>query len=176
MTWKIRSKHVLLDKKPYLSVSVQSVELPDGRVVHDYYQVHLRPFALIVPMMGDGRFCLLRQYKHGPRRECLGFPAGHIDDGEDPLTAAKRELLEETGLVAIDWEPMGSFVDNGNQRGSEGHYFLARGCMRQQDPEPVDHEEMTELYLSAHDVNAAMHDGRVSVTHHVAAWGLVRSL
>lgn len=173
-SWKTRSRKQVFEAAPYVRVSVETVELPDGAVVDDFFQVDLLPFALIVPVMDDGQILTLRQYKHGPRRISPTFPAGFVEVGEPPLAAAQRELLEETGCVSDDWQPMGSFVDNGNQRGSEGHYFLARSCQRVQDPASGDLEEMVEEYWTPGDLDAALRDGEFAITHQVAAWGLAR--
>ena len=172
--WKTLSRRRIFEAEPFVSVSVEEVELPDGQVVSDFYQVDLRSFVIVVPVMDDGRVLMLRQYKHGPRRESLTFPAGFIEAGEAPAEAVKRELLEETGCIAQDWISMGSFVDNGNQRGCEGHYFLARDCVRVQEPQSGDLEEMVEELLPPEEVDRAAREGDFAITHTVAAWGLAK--
>ncbi|MBE1284555.1 MAG: NUDIX domain-containing protein [Rhodobacteraceae bacterium] len=173
-SWRTLSRRSLFQAAPYVSVSVETVELPDNRVVEDFYQVDLAPCALIVPVMADGRILMLRQYKHGPRRVSLTFPAGFVEDQEPGLCAAKRELLEETGCRAAEWVSMGSYVDNGNQRGCQGHFFLAKGCQRVQPPASGDLEEMVEELWTAENLDAAVRKGEFAITHQVAAWGLAR--
>lgn len=58
-----------------------------------------------------------------------GFPCGLLDDGEVPLDGAKRELLEETGLVSDDWELYGSWPV-GNKISWDEHIFIARNCKK----------------------------------------------
>jgi len=48
---------------------------------------------------------LIRQYRYAANQELWELPAGRIDEGEDPLVAAKRELAEETGYLASEWKP-----------------------------------------------------------------------
>lgn len=60
--------------------------------------------AVIVPQLDDGRFVLVRQFRYALGRETLEFPAGKLDPGEKPLICAERELEEETGYKAKNWE------------------------------------------------------------------------
>lgn len=60
--------------------------------------------AVIVPQLDDGRFVLVRQFRYALGEEILEFPAGKLDQGEDPLPCAQRELREETGYQAGEWE------------------------------------------------------------------------
>ncbi|MGH2499881.1 MAG: NUDIX hydrolase, partial [Candidatus Limnocylindria bacterium] len=57
---------------------------------------------------------VVRSYKHGPRAVGLSLPAGYLDDGEEPLDAARRELREESGHEAEGWTSLGRFVVDGN--------------------------------------------------------------
>ncbi len=172
--WKTLKTDVIFEVQPYFEIQKQMVELPGGKIVDDFYQVHLRTFASIVPVMEDGRVLLLRHYKHGPGRVVLGVPAGFVDPGETALEGAQRELLEETGLVSDNWTSLGSYVDNGNQRGCQGHYFLATGCRIQQAADAGDLEEMEPVYMTPAEVDAAIKAGEFGVVHQAANWAFAR--
>lgn len=172
MRWKVLSCDTLLTRAPFVQVTQERVQLRAGQIVEDYYQVALMDFALVIPFLTDGRVRMIRQYKHGPRREVLGFPAGHLEAGEDPATAARRELLEETGLVPTELIPLGSLVDHGNQRVCVGRYYAATACRRVADPDPRDLEDFAYETLRVEEVKQAIQAGGVGVAHHVAAWGL----
>ncbi len=154
--WKVLDSRDLLDASPYLKVRAETVELPDGRQVESFYQVEQPDYALMFVETEDGRVVMLRTYKHGARRVSLTFPAGAIAPGEDPLTAAKRELLEETGYAADDWTGLGDFVVQGNHRGCACHMFHARGARKVAEPDDGDLEEMRiELHTPKELIDAA---------------------
>ena len=115
---------------------------------------------------------IIREYRVPLDGYEYGFPAGLVDNGESLEQAARRELMEETGLRVGELISMGGYVDNGNQGGSTGHYFAAMNCARICDPAPGDLEEFSYQELSPEDITAAMKTGEFSVIHHVAAWGL----
>ena len=171
-SWKTLTRVLAFDAAPYLRVFREAVEVEPGLVIDDFWQVDLRRFAVVVPLLPDGRVLVLNGYRHGPRRECLSFPGGFLDPGETAEDAARRELLEETGLVPAELIPLGDYVDNGNQRGGHGHYFLALGCTptgdRQEDPAEAAHPEA----MTATAVDTALDYGRFGVIHHVAGWCL----
>ncbi len=172
MTWKTLSTQSLLRRPPFVDVLQEQVEVRPGQVIDDFYKIRLMDFALVIPFLEDGRVEMIRQYKHGPAREVLGFPAGHVDPGEDPATAAQRELLEETGLETEELVHLGSFVDHGNQRVCQGHYFVARVCRRVAEPNPGDLEDFAYEALTPAQIETEILSGHVGVMHHVAAWGL----
>ncbi len=95
--WQVLSTTSVLNT-PFLRVHSERVQLPNGVILPDYYIIDNRGWVGIVPITPDGLFLINRQYKHGIGEYVLEFPAGGIDDGEDdPLVAANRELMEESG-------------------------------------------------------------------------------
>ena len=172
--WKTVKKDIVFEAKPYLSVARESVELPDGRIIDDFYQVHLRPFVSVVPVTPDGRILILEQYKHGPRCVSITFPGGFVDEGEEPEEAGRRELMEETGYRAGAFIPMGQYVDNGNQRGCAGTYFLALDCEKGAEADSGDLEDMEVSFAIPDELDGALGTPRFAITHMAAAWAFSR--
>jgi ADP-ribose pyrophosphatase len=67
---------------PYLKVRVETIELPDGRRIPDYYQLEMPSFACIFAETLEGRIIVYRQYRHGPRRVGLVFSGGRLEPNE----------------------------------------------------------------------------------------------
>ena len=87
------------------------VELANGNLL-DATIFEFRSWANIVALTKTGEVVLVRQYRHGVREVLLEFPGGVVEDGEDPLEGAKRELLEETGYTASQWVEVGRLYPN----------------------------------------------------------------
>ena len=85
------------------------MKLPDGREAERELALHPGAVA-IIPILDDGRILLVRQYRHAVGAELLEIPAGKLDvDGESPQECAARELTEETGYEASEWEELLTF-------------------------------------------------------------------
>jgi ADP-ribose pyrophosphatase len=171
--WRVAASRDLLDASPFLKVSVETIELPDGRRIEDYYQLAMPSFACIFAETEDGRVITYRQYRHGPKRVCLVFPGGHVDPGEGPLEAAKRELLEETGFAAADWQDLGGYTVNANQGGAVSHMFRATGCRKVATPDSDDLEETEVLFLTRAELLAAAGRGEFPLLTQMALLAMV---
>jgi len=179
--WRILSRRELLSAPPWVRVSVEEVELPSGRVVSDFYQVALPDFALVVPQTPDGRIVTLMQYKHGVGRVSTMLPAGLVHEGEDPLACGRRELREETGYTSPRWQPLGSFVVDGNRGCGQAHLFAALDAQRTAEPVLDELEPLEVRLASPAEVVQAVAKGEMAALAHVAAFmlalnaGLVRA-
>lgn len=86
----------------FLNMKRDNVSLPDGQVAVREYLTHPGAVA-IVAILDDGRVLMERQYRYPIAKACIEIPAGKLDEGEDHLLCAKRELEEETGYTATKW-------------------------------------------------------------------------
>jgi ADP-ribose pyrophosphatase len=87
----------------FLQVRRDLVKLPDNNETHREYFRH--PGAVVIlPLFENGDVLLERQFRYPNAQVFVEFPAGKLEQGEDPLLCAQRELLEETGYTAKHWQ------------------------------------------------------------------------
>jgi 8-oxo-dGTP pyrophosphatase MutT (NUDIX family) len=170
--WRTRSRRTLLERSPWLTVESHAVELPDGEVIEDWPWIVGREFVNVFAETKEGSFLVFRQVKYAVEGTSLAPVGGYLDDGEEPLAAARRELLEETGHAAADWTPLGRYVVDGNRGAGVGHLYLARGARKVAVPDTDDLEEQELLVLSRAEVEAALVAGEFKVM----SWATVVAL
>lgn len=146
MSWRVLERRTLIDRLPWYRIEEQRIALPDGRVIDAFPRMDLRDYAIVVALTPADEVLTHRMYKHGVGRVTLDLVAGLVEDGEEPLLAAQRELREETGYESGDWSALGSYVVNSNYGCGRMHAFVARDARRVTQPHSGDLEEM-ELVL-----------------------------
>ena len=152
-----------------MEVAEERVLLPDGREIDGFLSVRTRDFVAVVAVTGEDQLVLIRSYKHGPRSISLAVPAGYIENGEDPSTAARRELREETGYESDTWDSLGSFVVDGNYGVATEHVFLAERAHRTANPASGDLEEIAVVLVGFREIEALLDRGEVVQLSSVAA-------
>lgn len=161
--WKTISRDVVLDLGPFLKVERHTVALPDGAIIEDWPWLVSPDFVNIAVITKNDEYLCFRQTKYSIQGTTLAPVGGYIEPGEEPLTAAKRELLEEMGYVAAQWENLGEFAVDGNRGNGIAHLFLARDAHQVREPDADDLEEQVILRLSRAEVEAAVARGAFKV-------------
>jgi ADP-ribose pyrophosphatase len=157
--WKTLSRRTLLNHSKFLVVESHTVELPDGRVIDDWPWVITPDYINVVAETEDGAFLCFCQTKYSVEGTSLAPVGGYLEPGEDPLAAAQRELLEETGFTAAEWIALGRYPVDGNRGAGVAYPFLARGARRVAKIHADDLEEQELLYLSRAEIEAALDAG-----------------
>lgn len=137
--WKILDSEYLIER-PWLTARRDRVQLPSGIVHPEYYVLEYPTWVNVIARDKNGDFIMVRQYRHGLQDVFTELVAGVVEDGEEPLQAARRELLEETGYGNGSWELNMVISQNPACTTNLTYSFIAT------DVEPVDtqHLDKTE--------------------------------
>ena len=156
---KTLSRELVLDMSPFLKVEKHRVGLPNGRVVEDWSWIITPNFVCVAVLTEDGKFLVFQQTKYAVHGSTLAPVGGYIEKDEEPLNAAKRELMEEAGYQSSHWESLGQYAVDVNRGNGVAYYFLARGAVKIAEPNADDLEEQQMLFLSRAEVEAAVARG-----------------
>ena len=146
-----------------LTLNLERVQLPNGRVA--VLEVAHHPGgAAVVAVDGQGRVCLLRQFRHAAGGWLDELPAGKLDGGEPPLQCAQRELAEEAGMLAQRWDKLGEFFSSPGVLTEVIHLFLARE-LAPTDARPEEHEVFEASWIPLEEAvqlaaGAGLHDAK----------------
>ena len=118
------------------------IRFPDGAEAR--YTVMENPdSAFVVPHFDNSDTMLVRQWRHAWDESSWEVPAGTFNEGEDPLECARRELAEETGLLAARYTSLG-VVHGAAMLTGRAHMFLAE-AITESDRNPETYEQDMEL-------------------------------
>lgn len=149
------------------SVHQEEVSLPTGRRV-TLDVVHHPGAAAIVAIGGDGAVALIRQFRHAAGGFIWEVPAGTLGPGESPAACARRELEEETGLVAARWTALGSILTTPGFCDERIHLFLARE-LRATAAAPEDDEVLTAARVPLARAMAMIASGEIEDAKSIVA-------
>lgn len=166
--WRVLTRTPLLERA-YLRVMQDHVRLADGREIDDFCVVESPDWAAVLCRTIDRRVALVRQYRHGIRGESWELPAGALEPREDPLVAAQRELLEETGYTSNAWQPLlVASLDPARVVG-RAHFYAAIDCELTASPQLDATEDLETVLLTRSELLALVDSGQVQHGIHIAA-------
>lgn len=143
--WKILESEYLI-RRPWLTARRDRVQLPSGTVHPEYYILEYPSWVNVIAVTADGRFLMVEQYRHGLQGVFTELVAGVMESGEEPLEAAKRELMEETGYGNGEWKLLTVLSQNPSTTTNLTYCFLAIG-VEQVSAQHLDATEDIEVRL-----------------------------
>ena len=123
---------VIKDKKvygtPIFSLHELELKSDDTEVDHPFYILKAPEWINVIALTKENKIVLVEQYRAGVDEVTLEIPGGMVDENENPLDAAKRELLEETGYKSSNWQQIGKTSSNPAILNNFTHLFVAKDC------------------------------------------------
>jgi 8-oxo-dGTP pyrophosphatase MutT (NUDIX family) len=143
--WQTRSSEVVYET-PWIKVRRDEVLNQHGQPLTYSYMELQNPSVFTVPVNAKGEILLQSTYRYTVRMRTWEIPAGHMETGEEPLKAAKRELHEETGLQSDDWVHLGRFYQILGTGNAPVEAFLARD-VQSNDKATDDDEDIKDRHF-----------------------------
>lgn len=168
MSWeKIKSEYLL--KSKWLKVRKDTVKINEDLTIDDYYITENNDVVIIFPVINGEYVMMKREYRYPIDKITLELPGGTFDhSAEEPLAAAKRELLEETGLSSDDWINFGEFYDYPTKDTHKMYLFLADNCVQTAAPLINQQEEIETVKVSQTELENLICDNTIQVTGSLA--------
>ncbi|SFS09235.1 NUDIX domain-containing protein [Agrococcus baldri] len=170
MAWPVTDTRIAYEN-PWIRIREDAVVRPDGEPGL-YGVLEVRDAVFVVALDEAERVVLITVDRHTTGTS-IEVPAGGGDD-QDPLVAARRELLEETGLEAAEWTPLGSINALNGVASAAEHVFIARGLTAAEDAADSQQEEGISAVrrVPLGEALAMCGDGRITDGESVAALAL----
>src|SRR5262245_48933129 len=166
--WRVHKTRRLLER-PWLTLHEQHVVLPGGAEIEQFHLIEAPDWVAVLALSETGEAVMVEQYRHGAASITRELPAGVIDDGEGPLDAARRELREETGYEAAEWQPLLEVATEPSRHTNRAYFFLARGARRVAE-QALDASELIHVRLvPVRELLSAVDRGDIVHGLHIAA-------
>ena len=196
LQWEpVKVDHLITDE--WIDFRRVDYRLPDGTILGPFYNYSRRDYTVIVATDEDGKFICVRQFRFGINDVTTEFPAGGLErkdgkeyasgssmqprrcdaddpDMEDPLEAAKRELLEETGYISDEWSHLITVPSNATIAENYAYVYRAKNC-RKVDAQHLDDAEFLNVELHApEEIEELIAKNRFEQAIHVMAYLLAQ--
>lgn len=156
--WRINRSEYLLHE-PWIVVRKDNVITDKGVEIPDYYVLECPTWVNIIAITPQGLLLIEEQYRHGIQKVCFEVPAGAGNTNEEPLEAAKRELLEETGYASEEWFLFDTLAPNPSNMNNYCYTFIAKNAHKVQIPSPEETESIKLHLCTLQEVRKLIEEG-----------------
>ena len=161
LRWTVLERTLVHDFRIFRALTARARH-PTSDAIHDFTVLEGGDWVNVVALTAADEVVLLRQYRAGTDAVETEIPGGLVDPGEDHGTAARRELLEETGYAAPRWLHLGTTAPNPAIQGNHLHTWLALDAAPAAPPTPEEGEALAVFTAPLAEVTAMLRDGRIT--------------
>lgn len=157
--WKIVPKKIIYHSK-FFDLKEQEITFPDGKTkTYDY--VERKPTVVIFPLTESKEIYLISEFRTLYGRRTVEAIAGHIDEREEPIQTAKRELIEEAGLTGGKWTELLTLEGSASIVKSTIHLFLAQDLILG-EAHPTEEEDIELLKMPLEEAVKKAREGEIT--------------
>jgi len=153
---------MVLLKNQYVTIIKSQVLLPNDNTIDDFYTVTIPDAVLIIPITVNNQIILKTEYRYACKETMIECPTGMIEECEEPLHAAQRELVEETGYCSDNWTYLGPTRESPSKLTNTMHLFLAKNCICTGEQHFDPFEQIEIMKDSMDDAIKLVMDGRIT--------------
>ena len=173
MTWKIIDEE-LLSENPWTSFWRRGFESDRGARGNYFFAKTHGGCSIVIPVLPDGRFVMIREYRFLDDVMSVEFPGGGIEIGQTPEIAARKELREEVGYKAAGLELIGRSSPDMGVVIDPTYFFVARdisfvGTAREEM------ERIETIFVTEAEINAMIREGKIMCGQTLSAWAIFRA-
>lgn len=158
--WEIICSEYVIRNK-WLTVRKDHVKLPTGEEMDDYFILEYPDWVTVIAITNDGKYVMERQYRHGIGKTCYEICGGTVENNEDILIAAQRELLEETGYMGGEWELFAKTAPNPAAMTNTCYTFVAKGVYKTGNQNLERTEDIDVCEMTKEELLAVMKNGEI---------------
>ncbi|MEL6470301.1 MAG: NUDIX hydrolase [Cyanobacteria bacterium J06623_4] len=168
-------KHRLFYEGRKFNFEVSRFRLPN-KSVGDWECIRHPGGAVAVPVTAEGQFVLVRQYRFAMQGRLIEFPAGTVEEGEEPLATIQREIQEETGYKADTWKDLGRFPNAPGYSDEIIYAYLATDLTQlPEGPQLEEDEDLEVLLMDAESLEKEILAGTPMDAKTIAAFYMARA-
>ena len=168
-TWKRKRSEKRADCRVF-TVREDFCERESDARASSFFVIENPDWVNIIALTRTGEVVLIEQFRHGTEKIILELPGGMIDDGEEPKTAARRELLEETGFSSENFILLGQSHPNPAIQNNTIYHFLALDCEKTGDVKFDEHESVVTKLISLTEAENLIAQGEITHSLVIAAF------
>lgn len=150
----ISSRYII--RRPWLTARCDKARMPNGKIHPEFYVLEYPDWVNVIAVTAEGRFVMVRQFRYAMRIVATELCAGVMEDGETPLQAAQRELLEETGYAGGEWSEIMTIGQNPSSCTNLTHCFVASGVHKVAGQHLDATEDVQVVLLSAAELRSML--------------------
>ena len=168
-TWKRKKSKEIADCRVF-KVREDFCERVSDKLHSTFFVVENPDWVNIIALTKNNEVVLIEQFRHGTEEIILEIPGGMVDEDEEPLNAARRELLEETGFASDKFILLGKSRPNPAIQDNTIYHFLAVGCEKMAETAFDEHESGATKLVPSSEIENLIVGGNITHSLVIAAF------